>query len=232
MIQKNPHYKSLKNKGEPLILSDMDICDDIEENNNNLKVSKTQQERKIPENQIIQQFYENKPNKKYFAPKKTQNSQKANNSEPVDLKKKILIWKSIKSPPGKIKQKNKNEKFALEDSHNNSQKDVIIRRMKKKSENLKNSNVNNSVGHKKSSSQFIDDQVSKNNTNSLVISSKGSTLKKGEKMIRKEFRTHKYQNALDKFNEFKKEREMNRKNTPITKFRKGSAKRSMIYIIF
>ena len=45
-------------------------------------------------------------------------------------------------------------------------------------------------------------------------------------MTKKEFKSQHYQKALDKFHEFKKEQKKNRKNTPITKFRKGSAKRS------
>ncbi len=64
-----------------------------------------------------------------------------------------------------------------------------------------------------------------------MVNQFNSSMKKEDKMTRKEFRTHKYQNALDKFNDFKKKGGMNRKNTPITKFRKGSAKRSMAEVL-
>ena len=48
---------------------------------------------------------------------------------------------------------------------------------------------------------------------------------KRPKQATREFRSQHYKKALDKFENFKKEQQMIRKNTPITKFRKSSAKK-------
>jgi len=91
------HYKSMKNKGEPLLLNDIDIMDE-EEKEEDLRISQTEivEEKKKPQNQVIEQFYEGKTNKnKFFAPKKEKIS---HNTEPIDLKKKIVIAKVNNAP--------------------------------------------------------------------------------------------------------------------------------------
>lgn len=149
--------------------------------------------------------------------------------------KRIFVGKKSTSPKrGKKKssEKPKRDGSALEDSQNTSQKDVIIRRIKKKGDNAKAA-YSQSIGfvHKKSNSELVS-EAKKHPKKNSVMSNPNTSMKKEDKMTRKEFRTHKYQNALDKFNEFKKEREMMRKNTPITKFRKGSAKRSRFSVLY
>lgn len=52
-----------------------------------------------------------------------------------------------------------------------------------------------------------------------------SSMKRQSNMTRGEFKTQHYKKALDKFQEFKKEQQIIRKSTPITKYRKGSAKK-------
>lgn len=62
------------------------------------------------------------------------------------------------------------------------------------------------------------------NQNSVNLDPNSSTKRQGN-MTRGEFKNQHYKKALDKFQEFKKEQQMIRKSTPITKYRKGSAKK-------
>jgi len=133
-----------------------------------------------------------------------------------------LVGKSVK---GKVIK-------SQDDSHNNSQKDVIVRRIKKNDNSKTSYSSSVGFGHKKSNSENISDKPNskkyhptKPSVNSVNLH-QNSSMKKEEKMTRKEFRNQHYQKALGKFQEFKKEQQMIRKNTPITKYRKGSAKRS------
>lgn len=114
-----------------------------------------------------------------------------------------------------------------------SQKDVIVRRIKKKGENAKAASQGTiGFGHKKSNSEMIPEDMAKNESfkalkyyqNSVIVN-EGPNKADGQKA---EFRSQHYKKALDKFQEFKKEQQMLRKNTPITKFRKGSAKKVSI----
>lgn len=127
------HYKSLKNKDEPLLLSDVDIIDEEDEIKD--KAPKIEKNN----SKIMEQFYDGKVKKKFFAPKRDQPS---NNTEPINLKKKIILSKGENS---KLKKQNLINKSKVkvnktnEDSQNTSQKDVIVRRIKKKEKNSKTS---------------------------------------------------------------------------------------------
>lgn len=79
----------------------------------------------------MEQFYEGKVKKKFFEPKRNQPS---NNTEPIDLKKKIVLNKGENSKSKAKKQNMINPKKTKVnktngDSQNTSQKDVIVRRI-------------------------------------------------------------------------------------------------------
>lgn len=173
--KQNQHYKSLKNKGEPLLINDLDIMDDDEESD--LRVSQTQ-DQDTGKERIIEQFNTGNNTQKFFVPKK---QDLLNNTEPIDLKHKKLqrpvndaFMKNVNitknsNPQQKFIVRKSNEKANntagiakdtgkiivtkinqdQDDSQSANQKDVIVRRIRKKNENSKASNsVHVGFGHK------------------------------------------------------------------------------------
>lgn len=174
--KQNPHYKSLKNKDEPLLINDLDIMDDEE---SDLRVSQTQDQAKdTGKEKIIEQFNTGNNTQKFFVPRK---HDLINNTEPINL-----THKKLQRPVNEDFMKNVNitknsthqQKFIVrksnervnntagitkdtgkiivtkinqdqDDSQSANQKDVIVRRIKKKNENSKASNsVHVGFGHK------------------------------------------------------------------------------------
>lgn len=125
---------------------------------------------------------------------------------------------------------------SVQKDHNDSQKDVIVRRIKKKNENnsslIDGKDIYAGFGHKKSNSEMNEAELDKKRSfqnirqNQLSVNfDPNRSLKRPKPNAKGEFKSQNYKKALDKFQEFKKEQQLVRKNTPITKFRKGSAKK-------
>ena len=263
--KQDPHYKSMKNKNEPLLINEIDdIDEDLDNNEEELKPSRTQpEEDKASKERMIEEFNSGNSTQKYFVPRKEPIS---NNTEPIDLQKNKIrpMNESFLKNMSMLKNPNQTQKFVVkkvndnqklsphakeskkltvakvkdqDDSQSNTQKDVIVRRIKKKSDTTKAASQA-SIGfghHKKSNSEMIPDAIPKkesfkdlmHNQNSMNVDHNNS-LKRPNHHNRGEFKSNHYKKALDKFQEFKKEQQMMRKNTPITKYRKGSAKKSSV----
>lgn len=215
---------------------------------------------------MIEKFNAGEENKKYFVPKKDSGF---NNTAPINLNKKKVIKPNSESflkNMNMLKNPNQTQKYIAKkvgdklkghsqskddgklnpeedtnaDPHSTSQKDVIVRRIKKKNENSKaSSHASIGFGHKKSNSEMLNDNLKKKssfkdlktNQRSMQVDP-NSSLKRVKVHSRGEFKSQHYKKAMDKFQDFKKEQQMLRKNTPITKFRKGSAKRARVSILY
>jgi len=257
--EKHPHCKSFKQKNEPLIINDVNIDED-----DDLFSAELKREESTSKERMIEKFNSGNATQKFFVPRK---DQVGNNTEPVKSKKKKVAvsgnesflndMEMLNNPnqTQKFVAKKNNEKLKShfiqkdaskllvskskdnDDSQSNSQKDVIIRRIKKKNENSKSTNsyVSIGFGHKKSNSEIIADQISKKKsfknfkpTNNTTNFEPNKSMKRPKPHTRGEFKSQHYKKALDKFQEFKKEQQLVRKNTPVTKFRKGSAKNAAV----
>lgn len=252
-------YSSMNKKNEPLIINDaLDEDEDDTPSVPPVVNSKSEEQNK---ERMIEEYNSGTTTQKYFVPKRdivnrTDPNEISKFSKPDsdNILKNINLSKGInqtqkfivKKMDEKIRSANSSKEGGKitvvpkpnknstnhDDSQNTSQKDVIVRRIKKKSENGKvSSQATLGFGHKKSNSEMIPDTLPKKESfqdfkkyqNSVNLDH-NSSIKRQQK-ITKEFRSYHYKKALDKFEEFKKEQQMIRKNTPITKFRKSSAKK-------
>jgi hypothetical protein len=251
----------IKGKNEPLVIYDaLEDDDDDEKVDTPVVETKSHQENK---EKLIEEYNSGATTQKYFVPKREVGNRtdpgesnkfsKPNSdsliksiglSKGINQTQKFIVKKAdekVRSGNNSSKESNKlsfskvnaSNQQNIDDSQNTSQKDVIVRRIKKKSEggNKAASHSSLGFGHKKSNSEMIPDTLPKKESfkdikkfqNSVNFDPNGSV--KRPKQVTREFRSQHYKKALDKFENFKKEQQMIRKNTPITKFRKSSAKK-------
>jgi hypothetical protein len=250
-VNDDKHSNNFKQKKEPLIVNEIDDLE--EEFEVDLPKSNTKEEN-LSHEKFIEHFNTGATNKKYFVPRKDPK----NNTEPIDLKKRKIgnpITDDFLKNINAGKNPNNTQKFvvkkegdrlkatSIQKEHNDSQKDVIVRRIKKKNENnsslIGGKEIYTGFGHKKSNSEMNEAELDKKRSfqnirqNQLSVNfDPNRSLKRPKPNPKGEFKSQNYKKALDKFQEFKKEQELVRKNTPITKFRKGSAKKVSFHLTF
>jgi hypothetical protein len=230
---------------EPLLVRDIDMMEEEVDSPQPQIESKPKVD--VAKEKMIENFNSGNNTQKFFAPRKLAAGNKTgpqkkgaepspdfiknlNQNKPHNQTQKFVVKKlpigaegKNQKSPGKLVAK----KAKVDD---NSQKDVIVRRIKKKGEKNSNS-MHGNFGHKKSNSEMINSDKNssfknfKHNQNSVNI---GKNSSMAANLNREGHRSQHYKKALDKFQEFKKEQQMIRKNTPITKYRKGSAKKASL----